>query len=140
MDSSYIPGVRKILPSDTFKIWKIGSNVRLDFSFVNMKGLAQKRREMTLIFRDGVNSNDIMKGADLILLNRDKEIAIDQFEELEIDEQIAIINEIMSTQPSYTDLKDIKVQSEPCKSFFGFEVFENINSYKSQRYKLNVNC
>jgi len=131
MDSAYIPGVRKILPSDTFKVWKIGSNVRFDFNFVSMKGLSHKRREMSIIFRDGVNSKDILRGADLILLNRDKELAIDQFEEFEVDERIAIINEIMSTQPSYTNLRDIKIQNEPCKSFFGFEVFDNINSYRS---------
>lgn len=37
--SSVIPGMQAILPSDTFKIWKYGKNIRLDFKFVGMKGL-----------------------------------------------------------------------------------------------------
>jgi hypothetical protein len=40
-----------------------------------------------------------MKGADLLLLNRDKEIAVDQMEDFEIEERIAIIKEIMNAEP-----------------------------------------
>jgi hypothetical protein len=54
---------------------------------------------MTIIFRDGEKAKDFMKGADFILMNRDKEIAVDQMEDFEIEERIAIINEIMSSDP-----------------------------------------
>lgn len=96
--SSFIPGIHKFLPSDTFKVWKIGSSLRLDFNFVNMIGLKHKRRSMSIIFRDGKQAKDLMKGSDLILLNRDKEIVVDQMEDFDIEERIAIINEIMSAE------------------------------------------
>ena len=53
LSSSFIPGMNKFLPSDIFKIWKFGTNIRLDFSFVGMRGMKQKRREITFLFRDG---------------------------------------------------------------------------------------
>jgi hypothetical protein len=37
--SKLIPGISKLLPSETFKVWKIGDNIRLDFNFVGMIGL-----------------------------------------------------------------------------------------------------
>jgi hypothetical protein len=76
LSSRIIPGLHKLLPSDTFRIWKIGNNLRLDFNFVGMMGLKQKRRNMTIIFRDGKNANDFMKGADLLLINRNKEFVV----------------------------------------------------------------
>lgn len=95
---------------------------------------------MSIIFRDGKNCNDFLKGADLILLNRDKEIVVDQFEDFEIEERAAIIKEIMSFEPIQTSLKNLRINNEACKSFFGFPVYDNINSYRSRRYKLTINC
>ena len=99
LSSCYIPGMYKFLPSDTFKIWKIGSSLRLDFNFVSMNGIMPKRRSMSLIFRDSSEVSDFMRGADLILLNNDKETVLDSMEDFDIEERIAIINEIMSAEP-----------------------------------------
>lgn len=95
---------------------------------------------MSLIFRDSSEVSDFMRGADLILLNRDKETVLDSMEDFDIEERIAIINEIMNTQPISTNLKNLIITNEPCKSIFGFPVFDCINSYKSRRYKLTINC
>ena len=49
-ESSVIPLVNKIAPSDTFKVWKYKDTLRLDYSIVGFKNLKAKRRNMTLIF------------------------------------------------------------------------------------------
>ena len=62
---------------------------------------------MSLIFRDSNSVNDFMRGSDLILLNRDKEIVLDSMEDFDIEERIAIINEIMSAEPVIYNLKNL---------------------------------
>ena len=49
-ESSLIPLVGKIAPSDTFKIWKYKNSIRMDYSIVGYKNLKCKRRNMSLLF------------------------------------------------------------------------------------------
>lgn len=68
---SLIPLVSKFAPSDTFKIWKIGSSVRLDFTCIGWKGGTTKRRNMTVLF--GTKQRDPrFADCDLLLINRSK--------------------------------------------------------------------
>jgi len=60
-----------------------------------MIGFKHKRRNMSIIFRDGRDSCDCFKECDLVLLNRDKEIIVDQMQDFDFEERINIINEIM---------------------------------------------
>ena len=46
----YFNNNTKNLPLDTFKIWKIGKSIRLDYSVVGFKKLRKKLRDMSLIF------------------------------------------------------------------------------------------
>ena len=80
-----------------------------------------------------------MKGADLILLNRDKEFVVNQMEDFDFEERIAVINEIMNAEPVQVNLKYIKIRSEPCKSFFGFPITATVSSYRSTKCKLLIN-
>lgn len=55
-----------------------------------MRGVRQKKRNMTLLFRNGSESSSF-KGADILLLNRDKETVVDMMEDFDFDERLAII-------------------------------------------------
>lgn len=50
---SVIPFLGYFAPSDTFKFWKIGDSFRLDTTLVGVTNLKCKRRNMSLIFRNG---------------------------------------------------------------------------------------
>jgi len=60
-NSSVIPFLTKFAPKDTYKIWKIGSSLRLDFSLVGFDKLKGKRRDMSIIFRDASEAEDSYK-------------------------------------------------------------------------------
>ncbi|KAL8462703.1 hypothetical protein ACS0TY_033647 [Phlomoides rotata] len=47
---SFLPFVAKMAPSDTYKIWKRGGNVRADFSMSGYDGLNIKRGNNSLLF------------------------------------------------------------------------------------------
>lgn len=57
-NSSVIPLVGTFAPKDTYKIWKVGSSLRLDFSLVGVNKLKSKRRDMSIVFRDGSKAKD----------------------------------------------------------------------------------
>jgi len=54
LESSVIPFVNKVAPSDTFRMWKKGTSLRLDSTFVSWKPLrGTKRRPITTLVKLG---------------------------------------------------------------------------------------
>ncbi|XP_047164130.1 ankyrin repeat domain-containing protein 13C-like [Vigna umbellata] len=79
-ESSVIPFVGKIAPSDTYKIWKRDGNLRADTSLAGFDGLKIQRADQSfLFFGDGDHSHDVPPGS-LLVLNRDDRKIFDAFE------------------------------------------------------------
>lgn len=99
--SSWIPFLNKVAPSDDFQIWKVGSNIRLDFSLVGFKNLQNKRRRMTILFRDaGADETDERyKDMDILMVNRDRQIISNPLEDLDDEEKLAVLTDIMNADP-----------------------------------------
>ncbi|KAK6154644.1 hypothetical protein DH2020_008892 [Rehmannia glutinosa] len=68
-ESSVLPFVGKIAPSDTFKIWKRGANVRVDTTISGFDGLKTKRANESYLF---INDSEYTPhGRCLVILNHD---------------------------------------------------------------------
>ncbi|KAE9602051.1 hypothetical protein Lal_00040761 [Lupinus albus] len=79
-ESSVIPFVGKIAPSDTYKIWKLGGNLRADTSLAGFDGLKIQRADQSFLFLgDGDLTHNISSGS-LLVLNRDDRKIFDAFE------------------------------------------------------------
>jgi hypothetical protein len=101
-DSSLIPLVSKLAPSDTIKIWKVGSSVRCDLTLVGYKSLRSKRRNLSIIFRDVEKVDWHGSGhldKDIILINHSKKIIVNPMEEPDYEEKLAILNDLTRVSP-----------------------------------------
>ncbi|KAL3850876.1 hypothetical protein ACJIZ3_012758 [Penstemon smallii] len=84
-ESSIVPFVGKIAPSDTYKIWKRDGNLRADTSLAGYDGLKIQRANQSFLFlSDTCNYNnaldiDIPQGS-LFILNHDEKKIYDAFE------------------------------------------------------------
>ncbi|CAJ2658359.1 unnamed protein product [Trifolium pratense] len=79
-ESSVIPFVGKIAPSDTYKIWKRDGNLRADTSLAGFDGLKIQRADQSFLFLgDGDNAHAVPSGS-LLVLNRDDRKIFDAFE------------------------------------------------------------
>ncbi|MED6144636.1 hypothetical protein PIB30_017564 [Stylosanthes scabra] len=79
-ESSVIPFIGKITPSDTYRIWKRDGNLRADTSLAGFDGLKIQRADQSfLFFGDGDSELHIPSGS-LLVLNRDDRTIFDAFE------------------------------------------------------------
>lgn len=65
-----IPLVSHLLPSDTYKIYKKGRSIRIDFTLIGFHRLHYERANVSLIY----DFKDKLAGAKLALVNHDKKI------------------------------------------------------------------
>lgn len=65
--SNYIPFVRNFAPSDTYKIYKHGSKIRLDMSLVGFKKLKCIRGNLSVLFKGRGQENE----GELIMVDHD---------------------------------------------------------------------
>jgi hypothetical protein len=92
--SNWIPFLNKIAPSDDLNVWKVGANIRLDFSLVGFKQLKNKRRKMSIIIRENK-----FKTLEVFLLNHEKQIYVDPMEDLDQEEMMAVLTDMINSDP-----------------------------------------
>lgn len=74
-ESSIVPFVGKIAPSDTYKIWKRDGNLRADTSLAGYDGLKIQRANQSFLFLgDGDRDLDILPGSFLVLNHDNRKI------------------------------------------------------------------
>ncbi|KAK4282935.1 hypothetical protein QN277_014248 [Acacia crassicarpa] len=78
-ESSVIPFIGRIAPSDTYRIWKRGANLRADMTLAGFDGFRIQRSDQTFLFLgEGYTSDDgnvtLPPGSLIVLAHKEKEI------------------------------------------------------------------
>ncbi|KAL9228429.1 hypothetical protein vseg_004013 [Gypsophila vaccaria] len=95
-ESSMIPFISRIAPSDTYKIWKRGANLRADMTLAGFDGFRIQRADQSVLFLgDGSEDGKLPPGTLCVISHKDKEItnALDgagsQASEAEVQQEVA---------------------------------------------------
>ncbi|KAG6437563.1 hypothetical protein SASPL_102482 [Salvia splendens] len=109
-ESSVIPFIGRIAPSDTYRIWKRGSNLRADMTLAGFDGFRIQRSDQTFLFLgEGHTSEDgnisLPPGSLIVLSHKEKEItnALEgagvQPSEAEVAHEVALMSQTNMYRP-----------------------------------------
>lgn len=74
-ESSVIPFISRIAPSDTYKIWKRGANMRADMTLAGFDGFRIQRSDQSVLFLgDGSEDGKISPGSLCMISHKDREV------------------------------------------------------------------
>ncbi|KAK2644501.1 hypothetical protein Ddye_019696 [Dipteronia dyeriana] len=137
-ESSVIPFVGKIAPSDTYKIWKRDGNLRADTSLAGFDGLKIQRADQSFLFLgDGDQMHNVSPGS-LLVLNRDDRKIFDAFENAEAPMSDSDIAGFYAQTSVYRPGMDVtKAELVGRTNWRRQEKTESVGEWKARVYELH---
>lgn len=93
---------------------------------------------MSILFRDTNEVEDEYRHIDIMLVNKDRQIIVNPLEDLDMDEKLAVLTDVINSEPLQNELNIEEQKWEECRSFLGNLVQETINEYECTKYKVVV--
>ncbi|CAG9857532.1 unnamed protein product [Phyllotreta striolata] len=108
---SWVPLVSRILPSDVCKIYKSGSNIRLDTTLVDFSDMRWERGDISFIFNGAANSSESLTVLDNISKVYQK--VRQEESEMEIEDEVDLLmsTDILAAQISTKSISFVRAQS-----------------------------
>ncbi|KAI3987705.1 hypothetical protein MKX01_028439 [Papaver californicum] len=137
-ESSIVPFVGKIAPSDTYKIWKRDGNLRADTSLAGFDGYKIQRTDQSFLFLgDGDSQHNVPSGS-LLVLNRDQHKIFDAFENADSPLSESDVNGFWEQTSVYRPGMDVtQAQLVARMNWRRQEKTENVGEWKSKVYEIH---
>ncbi|PIN13585.1 Ankyrin repeat protein [Handroanthus impetiginosus] len=141
-ESSIVPFVGKIAPSDTYKIWKRDGNLRADTSLAGYDGLKIQRANQSFLFLNDFNYNNIddmdISPGSLLILNHDEKKIYDAFENAGNPLSDSDISNFCNQTSVYRPGMDVtKAELVGRTNWRRQEKTENVGEWKARVYEMH---
>lgn len=74
---------------------------------------------MSILFRDTTEVEDEYKHIDIMLVNKDRQIIVNPLEDLDMDEKLAVLTDIINSEPLQNELNIEEQEWRECRNFVG---------------------
>ena len=123
-DSKIIPFVKKVTPSDTYKVYKKGSSIRIDLSLLGWSKLKSIRGNASIIF----NGSGVEEGK-LLMIDHNKKTSIDILADVNSLVLENKVEELIKHEQMHSEVKAENVVFKPATTWRGESIKSNINGY-----------
>ena len=123
-DSKILPFVKKVTPSDTYKVFKRGSSLRIDLSLLGWSKLKSIRGNASIIF-NGAGQEE----GKLLMVDHNKKICVDMLAEMSSLALENKVDELLKHDQMKSEVKAENVVFKPATSWRGDIVKSQVNGY-----------
>ena len=132
--SNFIPFIKNIAPSDTYKIYKQGSNLRLDMTLVGFKTLKCVRGNLSVLFKGRGQEND----GELYVVDHDSKNVSNIFNDVAYAKVEKDLEDILNDQQYQKLYKADKFKIEAELDKKGETRTKMLEGFKAEKHNLKI--